>query len=104
LKNSGRVVAHFSVSHTVSITERRISKKRKGWEIHMLPLLFILIVTGLSILVSCLVSDEITWFTYYIGAMANSPKGNLREKISSPEQSQSSEIRGRLRNGLPFYE
>jgi hypothetical protein len=70
LKNSGRVVAHFSVSHTVSITERRISKKRKAWEIHMLPLLFILIVTGLSILVSCLVSDEITWFTYYIGAMA----------------------------------
>ncbi len=36
----------------------------------MLPLLFILIVTGLSILISCLLSDEITWFTYYIGTVA----------------------------------
>lgn len=35
----------------------------------MLPLLLIMIVTGLSILVSRLLSDEITWFTYYIGAM-----------------------------------
>jgi len=36
----------------------------------MLPLLFILIVTGLSILIGRLLSDEITWFTYYVGAMA----------------------------------
>jgi hypothetical protein len=36
----------------------------------MLPLLFILIVTGLSILVSYLLSEKITWFTYYIGTMS----------------------------------
>ena len=36
----------------------------------MLPLLFILIVIGLSILISYLLSDEITWLTYYIGTMA----------------------------------
>ena len=35
----------------------------------MIPLLFILIVTGLSILVSCHFSPEITWLTYYIGGM-----------------------------------
>jgi len=35
----------------------------------MIPLLFILIVTGLSILISCHLSPEITWFTYYIGAV-----------------------------------
>ncbi len=35
----------------------------------MIPLLFILTVTGLSILISCHFSPEITWFTYYIGGM-----------------------------------
>jgi hypothetical protein len=36
----------------------------------MLPFLFILIVTGLSIFVSYQLSEEITWFTYYIGIMS----------------------------------
>jgi hypothetical protein len=36
----------------------------------MLPLLFILIVTGLSILVSYLLSENITWMTYYMGTMS----------------------------------
>lgn len=36
----------------------------------MLPLLFILIVIGLSILVSYLLSEKITWFTYYMGTMS----------------------------------
>jgi hypothetical protein len=36
----------------------------------MLPLLFILIVTGLSISVSCLLSERITWLTYYMGTMS----------------------------------
>jgi len=35
----------------------------------MLPLLFILIVVGLSILVNYLRSEEITWLTYYMGTM-----------------------------------
>ena len=35
----------------------------------MMPLLFILAVTGLSMLISCHFSPEITWFTYYIGGM-----------------------------------
>jgi len=35
----------------------------------MIPLLFILTVTGFSILISCHLSPEITWFTYYIGAV-----------------------------------
>jgi putative effector of murein hydrolase LrgA (UPF0299 family) len=35
----------------------------------MLPLLFILIVVGLSIVVNYLRSEEITWLTYYIGTM-----------------------------------
>ena len=35
----------------------------------MIPLLFILTVTGLSMLISCYFSPEITWFTYYIGGM-----------------------------------
>jgi predicted tellurium resistance membrane protein TerC len=36
----------------------------------MLPLLFILIVIGLSILVSYLLSEKITWFIYYMGTMS----------------------------------
>ena len=36
----------------------------------MLPLLFILIVTGLSILASYLLSENITWLTYYMGTMS----------------------------------
>ena len=36
----------------------------------MLPLLFMLIVIGLSIFINYLLSDEITWFTYYMGTMS----------------------------------
>ena len=36
----------------------------------MLPLLFILLVIVLSILVSCQLSEKITWMTYYIGTMS----------------------------------
>jgi predicted tellurium resistance membrane protein TerC len=36
----------------------------------MSPLLFILIVTGLSILINYLLSEEITWKTYYMGTMS----------------------------------
>jgi len=35
----------------------------------MLPLLFIILITGLSILISHFYSDEGTWLNYYIGAM-----------------------------------
>jgi len=35
----------------------------------MIPLLFIQIVTVFSILIIKYVSSEVTWFTYYIGAM-----------------------------------
>ena len=35
----------------------------------MLPLLFILIVTGLSIYINYLHSEKITWLTYYMGTM-----------------------------------
>lgn len=35
----------------------------------MIPLLFILIVTGLSTLISCHFSPQITWFTYYLGGV-----------------------------------
>ena len=35
----------------------------------MIPLLFILMVTWLSILVSRHMSPEITWFTYYLGTV-----------------------------------
>ena len=35
----------------------------------MLPLFFILMIVGLSILVNYLRSEEITWLTYYIGTM-----------------------------------
>ena len=43
-------------------------KKRKGYEIDMIPLLVILIVTGFSMLISCHFSPEITRSTYYLGA------------------------------------
>ena len=36
----------------------------------MLPLLFILLVIALSVLVTCQLSEKITWFTYYIGIMS----------------------------------
>jgi uncharacterized membrane protein YdcZ (DUF606 family) len=36
----------------------------------MAPLLFILIVTGLSIFINYLLSEEITWKTYYMGTMS----------------------------------
>lgn len=35
----------------------------------MLPLLFILFITGLSILITLYFSSEVTWFTYYIGGL-----------------------------------
>ncbi|MFZ7112509.1 MAG: hypothetical protein ACOWYE_12570 [Desulfatiglandales bacterium] len=35
----------------------------------MLPLLFILVMTGLSVLLTSYCSSEVTWFTYYIGVM-----------------------------------
>ena len=41
----------------------------KRESLNMLPLLFILIITGLSILVSSSISPEKTWFSYYIGGM-----------------------------------
>ena len=36
----------------------------------MLPLLFILLVIALSVLVTCQLSEKITWFTYYVGIMS----------------------------------
>ena len=36
----------------------------------MKPLLFIVFVTALSILVSLQFGNEVTWFNYYVGAMA----------------------------------
>jgi len=35
----------------------------------MKALLFIVFITGLSILISHFFSPEVTWFTYYIGGM-----------------------------------
>ena len=35
----------------------------------MLPLLFIILITGLSVLVSTLVSPKATWFEYYRGGI-----------------------------------
>jgi hypothetical protein len=35
----------------------------------MIPLLFILVITGFSILISCHVTPTVTWFSYYIGAV-----------------------------------
>lgn len=35
----------------------------------MLPLLFILFITGLSIMITYYVSEDVTWFTYYIGGV-----------------------------------
>jgi len=36
----------------------------------MKPLLFIIVVVGVSLLISRHVTQEDTWFTYYAGAMA----------------------------------
>ena len=36
----------------------------------MKPLLFILVVTGFSVLISHNFSADVTWFTYYIGGMS----------------------------------
>jgi len=35
----------------------------------MLPLLFILIITGLGIFITYYLSNDISWFTYYIGGV-----------------------------------
>ena len=35
----------------------------------MIPLFFILIVTGLCIMISALITPEATWLTYYKGGM-----------------------------------
>ena len=36
----------------------------------MIPLLFMLLVTGLGVLVSGHFSPEVTWFTYFVGGVA----------------------------------
>ncbi len=36
----------------------------------MKPLLFIVVVTGLGILISLQFGNEVTWFNYYVGAAA----------------------------------
>jgi hypothetical protein len=36
----------------------------------MKPLLFIMLVTGLGILISLQFGSEVTWFNYYAGAVA----------------------------------
>ena len=35
----------------------------------MLPLLFILVITGLSVFMTYYLSRDVTWFTYYIGGV-----------------------------------
>ena len=35
----------------------------------MIPLLVILMITGFSILTSCHFTPNVTWFTYYVGAV-----------------------------------
>lgn len=35
----------------------------------MIPLLVILMVTGFSMLTSCHFTPNVTWFTYYVGAL-----------------------------------
>lgn len=36
----------------------------------MKPLIFVLVVLGLSIMISLRLSEEVTWFTYYKGGVA----------------------------------
>ncbi len=36
----------------------------------MKPLLFIMAVTGLGILIALQFGEEVTWFNYYVGAVA----------------------------------
>ena len=35
----------------------------------MVPLLYIIIVSGLGVLISCHYSPEVTWFTYFRGGL-----------------------------------
>jgi hypothetical protein len=35
----------------------------------MIALLFILIITGVSIFISCRLNPEVNWFTYYLGGI-----------------------------------
>ncbi len=35
----------------------------------MITLLFILMITGSSILISCHFAPKVTWFTYYLGTL-----------------------------------
>lgn len=35
----------------------------------MLPLIFILFITGLSVAIAYHFSSEVTWFTYYLGGI-----------------------------------
>jgi hypothetical protein len=65
----GILVALYLVIRIVSMTLQRIIKGINVCEVSMIPLLFILMVTWLSILLSCHFSPEITWFTYYMGAV-----------------------------------
>lgn len=36
----------------------------------MIPLQFIILITGISVFISHHLSTEVTWFTYYIGGVA----------------------------------
>ena len=36
----------------------------------MIPLLFIILITGLGVLISTFISPEVTWFDYYLGGVA----------------------------------
>jgi hypothetical protein len=35
----------------------------------MMPLLFIMLVTSMSVFVSCHCTPNVTWFTYYLGTV-----------------------------------
>lgn len=35
----------------------------------MLPLLFVLFITGLGIVIAYRLSSDVTWFTYYLGGI-----------------------------------
>ena len=36
----------------------------------MIALHFVLLITALSVVISCRLSPEVTWFTYYVGGVA----------------------------------
>lgn len=66
----------------------------------MMPLLFILVTTGLGILVGLQFSKEVTWLNYYAGAMAGLLAGSMllgywskRKRKKEEEQAQSKKKR-----------